>query len=784
MVKRICSGLATIAIMLALIPLHAQAQGGVRAVDRNGDKVFDALEASMRGKAPSEKLDVIALFSGGNSKDQSEAAQAAVGTFSTSYLYETIPAVAARMTSGQIRSLAARSDTVQIQLDAQVDLMLASATESFGSDKAELDFGVDGNNENGACPGLKNYCADDVVVAVLDSGISNGHVDLDNGKVIKYTDCTADPCWMGGVDTDGHGTHVASIIAGEGDGDPANKGVAPGAALVSVKIATSITTVSWMDRGIEWTIQNRAQYGIDALNLSAGTSVTSDGTETTSRLINQAAASGIVPFVAAGNSGTKGPQQVGSPAAAKFGVTVGAMTDPGGTGAYERPGFNLWHSSSRGPTLDGRIKPDVVAPGVAILAAGGGSGTSYISKTGTSMASPFAAGVGALMLDANPSLVPTGTSCLATDTSTECADGVIDSTMTSGLKDLMKNSAVDWGPAGPDIHYGSGRLDAYAAVEAASPAEGSGGPAVPVHTFTEGSLAATGAVANHVIPVTGTRWPVSITFVTPSAYCGQGCVNPDFNVSLLDPSGAVVATSPLSNFWQETIGHLPTVTGNYTLRVTSAAGAGSYWFDASYPGPEPEPAPTAPPAAPTGLRAAPVTGSATQLDLAWDDVTTESGYKVERSATATGPWAQGGATFTDVVTFRDSGLAPSTTYYYRVVATNAAGSSGPSNTASAKTNADTIAPSTPTNVKAAAGKAKITLTWSASTDSGGSGLAGYRILRSTASTGVYTQIGTTTTTSYVDTAVTKGKVYWYYLVAYDRAGNTSVPSAKVSAKPT
>src|SRR5207237_7506460 len=100
-----------------------------------------------------------------------------------------------------------------------------------------------------------------------------------------------------------------------------------------------------------------------------------------------------------------------------------------------RGGFALWTTSGRGPTADGRVKPDLVAPGYQIMAAKAGTTAEYMPLTGSSMATPFVAGVCALMLGANPDLTP------------------------ADVKQILKDTAVDFGPLGEDIDYGAGRLD-------------------------------------------------------------------------------------------------------------------------------------------------------------------------------------------------------------------------------------------------------------------------------------------------------------------------------------
>jgi predicted phage tail protein len=122
-----------------------------------------------------------------------------------------------------------------------------------------------------------------------------------------------------------------------------------------------------------------------------------------------------------------------------------------------------------------------------------------------------------------------------------------------------------------------------------------------------------------------------------------------------------------------------------------------------------------------------------------------------------------------------------------VVAVNSAGDSAPSSTVSAttETSPDTEPPTAPSRLKATAAKSKVNLSWSASSDSGGSGLAGYEVWRATNADGPFLRIATSSssTTSYSDGSVLSSVTYWYYVVAVDGAGNVSAPSDIVSARP-
>ncbi|WP_018686919.1 S8 family peptidase [Actinokineospora enzanensis] len=231
-------------------------------------------------------------------------------------------------------------------------------------------------------------------IAVVDTGVDSGHPDLKD-KVAAAEDFT------GSGDTgdhNGHGTHVASTIAGSGAASGGRyRGIAPGATLLSAKVFddTGSGEMSQVMAGVEWA----AGQGVDVLNLSLGGGVT-DGSDPLSRLVDELSAStGMLFVVAAGNYGS-GDRTVATPGSAASALTVGAVD-----GADKLAWF-----SSRGPRLgDALAKPEIVAPGVGIVAARA-SGTSmgdpvdeyYTSADGTSMATPQVAGAAALLRQQHP----------------------------------------------------------------------------------------------------------------------------------------------------------------------------------------------------------------------------------------------------------------------------------------------------------------------------------------------------------------------------------------------
>ncbi len=556
-------------------PPVARAKAEAVLADRDGNRLSDGLEAMLAALGPDESVDVIVTFSGpGNAA----AAQAAVGAFDVRHEYRLIQGFAATMSAAQARAMAGAAGVFRVEEDATATIFLEAARSDFGVERVWTDTGLTGAG---------------IEICVVDTGVEWTHEQFvdeatNANKVVGFKDFVGD---INGVfqttayDDHGHGTHVAATAAGDGTGSLLGqrlRGVAPGAQIRAAKVADSAGSapVSGINAAIEWCVAN----GVDVINMSLGVAGSSDGQDSLSQMSNQAVAQGVVVVVAAGNSGDA-PKTIGSPAAAEFAISVGAAgewsADP--TGAFSA----AWHTAgmitapftSRGPTKDGRIKPDIMAPGVTIASAladytglyfllYGCDNDCYTVMSGTSMASPYMAGAAALILQANSNLAP------------------------AELGQIVFNTAQDRTEVvGKDNHTGYGLLDAYAAVELAMAGVVNDPTAFPDYVLGSGSVGKNG-VTQIPIEVTDTDAPLAIT-VTIVGRLGSFGWSPDLEARLLDENGnpfevanpywpilgpeflprpGTLSTCPGGDFCgvagrQETVYFAPPAAGTYLLEV-------------------------------------------------------------------------------------------------------------------------------------------------------------------------------------------------------------------------
>ncbi|WP_327173038.1 S8 family serine peptidase [Streptomyces sp. NBC_01336] len=318
------------------------------------------------------------------------------------------------------RSLDADTGIGKLWLDRKIEPTLSESVPQVRAPEAWAE-GFDGTGSK---------------VAVLDTGIDATHPDV-KGAIV------ASKSFVPGESTDdkvGHGTHVASTIAGSGAAsDGAKKGVAPGAALYVGKVLSDAGegTESAIIEGMQWA----RDEGVDVVSMSLGTNTASDGVDPVSQAVNALSADGGPLFVvAAGNNADVG--SIGSPGAAEAALTVGAVNKQDTRAAF----------SSQGPVRRTyAIKPDISAPGVSISAAAAHpaeGGPMYQSMTGTSMATPHVAGGAAVLHQAHPDWD------------------------AARLKSALMSSSKKLNAFTP-YQLGAGRLDVAAAVDSTIEAPGS-----------------------------------------------------------------------------------------------------------------------------------------------------------------------------------------------------------------------------------------------------------------------------------------------------------------------
>jgi serine protease AprX len=390
-------------ILIFALVLNAVAATG--AYGATLDAVLAARAQSARGSSQV----IVTTVTGG----RADAAIAAVGGYAGRFL----PGVGhvATIPDAALPRLASRPEIAGIRLDRPVSGTFERTAAGFDGESAPETLGFEG---------------DGVGVAIIDSGVANWHDDLGSGTVVHFVDFVND--LLAPHDDYGHGTHVAGIIAGNGyDSGGARRGVAPGARLVVLKVLDESGDghISDVIAAIDYAIQQRQRFNIRVINLSVSAGVhESYRTDPLTLAAQRAVDAGMVVVTAAGNLGRSAKRAVQyggitSPGNAPWVLTVGA-TDQHKTAA--RVDDTVAPFSSRGPTsIDEEIKPDLVAPGVAIESLADASSTifranpnarlsgtvntvsaPYISLTGTSMAAPVVAGTVALMLEANPKLTP------------------------------------------------------------------------------------------------------------------------------------------------------------------------------------------------------------------------------------------------------------------------------------------------------------------------------------------------------------------------------------------
>ena len=195
-------------------------------------------------------------------------------------------------------------------------------------------------------------------ITFTDTGIDQDHPDIFGRIAGVYTQYGLDP---NAADTNGgHGTHIAITLAGDGSGDSSAEGIAPGAYIVAYALEHNPTGIFGRIGSIYDMLNHAEQEGsrvaVNAWGLNGNYGAYTADSRSVDVFVNDNPE--FLPIFSAGDDTSQNSSQVMSPSTAKNVLSVGASTT--------NPTGNVANFSSLGPSLDGRVKPDVVAPGVAI----------------------------------------------------------------------------------------------------------------------------------------------------------------------------------------------------------------------------------------------------------------------------------------------------------------------------------------------------------------------------------------------------------------------------------
>ncbi len=331
--------------------------------------------------------------------------------FETQFRFWLIDSITGTVALERINEIVGLPGVVFVELDGRLEIQMNDVKEVHGVDLVWQDTG---------------YTGAGVTMAIIDTGIDGNHsgvddLDDDNSthdpKILAFYDAVNNPGLTNGsevepYDGNGHGTHCAGITTGTGAPTYEYVGVAPKANLVGVKVLSDEGSGSYAQvmAGMQWTVDKRHEFNIRAASMSLGGPAVSEWTtseqESVNRMANEMMRAGVALFIAAGNAAFSA--QIGTPGSAEDAITVGALDKNTAIAIY----------SSQGPTEEGRIKPNIAFVGSDVMAPDANTGDGYVALSGTSMATPGAAGVAVLMFQANPDLSPFDIRNIMQETST------------------------------------------------------------------------------------------------------------------------------------------------------------------------------------------------------------------------------------------------------------------------------------------------------------------------------------------------------------------------------
>lgn len=414
------------ALALAILIGVGLGLSGQRPALAQGPEVSDEVTAALAG---TDKVRVlVALYEPEPGADLAVQVQAIAGEqaqalaavspeeFTLVQRFQTLPGLVGEVSAAGLEDLVNQPGVVAVSLDLPVETALAESAAFINADDVWQQYNLTGAGVN---------------VAVIDTGVDINHPDLADHIVAQHC-FSLEGCPGGGTESDsaqdenGHGSHIAGIITGRGATGP--RGIAPDAGIVAVRVLNRNGTGATSDvlAAIDWVVANHDSLGVKIINLSLGGGNYGDAcdqADANTRLYAAAVAranqAGLSVFAASGNSGYT--EAMMAPACVPGVVAVGNVYDTA-------QGLVSWPTCSDRNVLadqvpcssNSSVTLDVLAPGVSIVAANLGGGLA--SRSGTSMSTPHASAVAAMLLQANPGLSPAEVEAILVETGRPVTD--------------------------------------------------------------------------------------------------------------------------------------------------------------------------------------------------------------------------------------------------------------------------------------------------------------------------------------------------------------------------
>jgi len=658
-----------------------------------------------------------------------------------------------------------------------------------------------------------------VIIAIIDSGVDASHPDLRLTDGIDFCNLDSNP-----NDDNGHGTACSGISAAIANNNTGVAGIAGGCTVMPIKSANSNGNSSFT--AIENSVTYAADWGAHVISMSFGARVAYGDTNTQAaeQALYYAYTEGVVLFAAAGNDNLS---SISWPANVPCVICVGAASPTGQRKSPTSSDGETWWGSNWGTNAqDAAGAVDIMGPTILpttdiVGSAGYSTGSYYMWFNGTSCATPYVAGVAALLLSRDINLTPDEIKDALTDTATDMTFdggtgwdrftgyGLVNARRSLYLFELVAPSDLEAEAVSPDeihLNWVNNNIANNATHNKIERKLSSSGSWSEIESlFDDVSYWEDDGSTNHPVPSSTYYYRIRAYNSNTGMYSAYSNVASASTPAMPSVPNApsnleanAVTSTSIALVWQDNSNNeegfkiyrwlvpeydfinIATLNPNVTAYQDNTVISGTYYYyrvySYNYAGDSGSNEVYTitnylVPAAPTGLFV--IAQSENQIYLTWSDNSTdEQGFKIERKVGSTGEWSEIIRIGSNSVNYTNSGLSPNTNYYYRIKAYNENGNSYYTNIANATTFSSPSVPIAPDNLNATALTNRIVeLTWNDNSLNETS----FEVERSIHQTGYWSLIAvlTANTDSFQDFNFDRSINYYYRIRAVNNTGSSS-----------